>query len=107
LKNAQILRSPTSPTVVDTFIAENAEVAAGVKQQLQQDAERLTGLRLLPGRFMVINQAMGLPVKRDAAALTYLSDFVEEMKSTGFVEEALRRHGIQGAVVAPPGYPAI
>jgi polar amino acid transport system substrate-binding protein len=106
LQAAQILRSPTSPTVVDTFITERADVAAGVKQQLQQDAQRLTGLRLLPGRFMVINQAMGMPVKRSESALAFLSDFIEEMKSNGFVEEALRRHGIEGAAVAPPGYPA-
>lgn len=107
LKSAQILRSPTSPTVVDTFLAEKAEVAAGVKQQLQQDAQRLSGLRLLPGRFMVINQAMGLPVKRSKSALAYLSDFIEEMKANGFVEEALRRHGIEGAAVAPPGFPGV
>lgn len=106
LKSAQILRSPTSPTVADTFMAEKAEVAAGVKQQLQQDAQRLSGLRLLPGRFMVINQAMGLPVRRSKSALACLSDFIEEMKSNGFVEEALRRHGIEGAAVASPGYPA-
>jgi polar amino acid transport system substrate-binding protein len=105
LKSAQILRSPTSPTVVDTFVAEQADVAAGVKQQLQHDAQRLSGLRLLPGRFMVINQAMGLPIKRSKAALAYLTDFIEEMKSNGFVAESLRRHGIEGAAVAPPGYP--
>jgi polar amino acid transport system substrate-binding protein len=45
-------------------------VAAGVKQQLEADAGRFPDLRLLPGRFMVIQQA-------------------------------LARHGIQGAIVAP------
>ena len=32
----------------------------------------------------------------------YLRSFVEEMKSAGFVAAALKRHGIEGAVVAPP-----
>jgi len=101
LKQAQILRSPTSPTVVDTFIAEGAEVAAGVKQQLEADALRVGGVRLLPGRFMVIQQAVGLPNSRGEAAAALLRAYVEDMKASGFVAQALQRHGIQGASVAP------
>ena len=81
------------------FMAQNLEVAAGVKQQLQADAKRLPGLRLLDGRFMVINQAMGIP-KSSEAGLKYVRDFVEEMKASGFVAEALKRHRIEGAAVA-------
>ncbi len=101
LKYAQILQAPSSPAVVDTFLAENADIAAGVKQQLESDARRLPGLRLLPGRFMVIEQAMGTPKSRGQQAIDALAAFVEEMKQSGFVAEALRRHGIQGAAVAP------
>lgn len=101
LKQAQILRAPTSPAVVDTFLAENADVAAGVKQQLEADMARLSGLRMLPGSFMVIRQAMGLPKGRSPAAAATLSAFVEEMKASGFVAQALQRHHIQGAAVAP------
>jgi polar amino acid transport system substrate-binding protein len=101
LKAAQILRSPTSPTVVDTFLAQGAEVAAGVKQQLESDARRLGGLRLLPGRFMVIEQAMGLPTDRGEAAQNALKAFVESSKASGFVAKSMQRHGIEGALVAP------
>jgi polar amino acid transport system substrate-binding protein len=101
LKHAQIVRAPTSPAVVDTFLAEKTEVAAGVKQQLEADAKRLPGLRLLPGRFMVIQQAMGTPKGRGAAAAAVLARFVEDMKAQGFVADSLSRHGIQGATVAP------
>ncbi|KQP44199.1 ABC transporter substrate-binding protein [Pseudorhodoferax sp. Leaf274] len=101
LKAATILRAPSSPAVVQSFLDEDAEVAAGVKQQLEADAARLGGLRLLPGCFMVIQQAMGVPADRGAAAQATLAAFVEEMKAGGFVAEALRRHGIQGAAVAP------
>lgn len=92
--------APTSPAVVDHFIANKLDVAAGVKQQLEMDARRIPGLRLLPGRFMVINQAMGMRLGR-AAGAKYLAAFVEDMKASGFVAEALRRHGIEGAAVAP------
>lgn len=101
LKQAAIVRAPSSPAVVDTFLQENAEVAAGVRQQLEADAQRRPGLRLLPGRFMVIRQAMGCPRSRGEAAAQELARFVEEMKATGFVAEALQRHGIHGASVAP------
>jgi len=101
LKEAQIVRSPTSPTVVDTFLAEGAEVAAGVKQQLEHDARRHGGLRLLGERFMVIQQAMGVPKSRGPEAAAFLARFVEEMKASGFVAQALQRHGIEGASVAP------
>ena len=100
LKSATLVRAPTSPAVTDLFIAQNLEVAAGVKQQLQGDAKRVGGVRLLPGRFMVIEQAMGVPKGR-VAAQAWLSGFIEEMKASGFVADALKRHGIEGAVVAP------
>ena len=101
IKNATIVHAPTSQAVTDTFLAQNMEVAAGVKQQLQMDTARVSGVRLLPGRFMVINQAMGTPIAR-AAAGDYLKAFIEEMKASGFVAASLARHGIQGADVAPP-----
>ena len=101
LKAAEIVRAPSSPAVVDTFVAQNLDVAAGVRQQLEADARRLPGLRLLPGRFMVIQQAMGLPKGRGAEATAALAAYVEEQKASGFVAEALARHGIQGASVAP------
>jgi polar amino acid transport system substrate-binding protein len=100
LKRAKIVRAPTSPAVVDLFVAQKLEVAAGVKQQLEADARRIPGLRLLEGRFMVINQAMGTPRGREAGA-KYLRQFVEEMKASGFVAEALKRHRIEGASVGP------
>jgi polar amino acid transport system substrate-binding protein len=103
LAHAQILRAPTSPTVVETFLREGAEVAAGVRQQLQADAEKAGGLRLLDQRFMVIRQAMGLPKSRGAGAAEFLRAFVEQRKASGFVSAALQRHGIQGASVAPAG----
>lgn len=102
LQHAQIVRSTSSQTVVDTFIDTGAEVAAGVRQQLEADCERLGGLRLLPGRFMVIRQAMGLPKRRGEEAAAYLLAFVEQMKAEGFVAAALARHAIAGASVAPP-----
>ena len=76
-------------------------LAAGVKQQLEADAARVGGVRLLPGRFMVIEQAMGVSNARSDVAVAEIAAFVERVKASGFVAAALARHRIQGAVVAP------
>ena len=101
LKHAQIVRAPSTPAVIDLFIEQQLEVAAGVRQLLVADAQRFPGLRLLPGRFMVIRQAMATPKARGEAATTALRQFVEQMKASGFVADALARHDIKGAAVAP------
>jgi polar amino acid transport system substrate-binding protein len=102
LKQAKIVHAPSSPEVVSYFLKNNMEVAAGVKQQLEADAAKTPGVRLLPGRFMVINQAMASQ-KGKAAGARFVRDFIEEMKASGFVARALERHAIQGAAVAPAG----
>ncbi|RKP56578.1 transporter substrate-binding domain-containing protein [Pararobbsia silviterrae] len=101
LKAAQIVRAPTSQVVVQTFVDQGFEVAAGVKQQLLADASRFDRLRLLDERFMVIRQAMGVSKRREPKAAAVLAAFVERMKASGFVADALARHGIGGASVAP------
>jgi polar amino acid transport system substrate-binding protein len=104
IRQAQLVRTATSRDVVPHFLHENLDVAAGVKQQLEADAKRTPGVRLLPGRFMVINQAMASQKGHEAGA-RYVREFIEEMKASGFVARALERHGIQGAAVAAPGDP--
>lgn len=100
LRAATLVRAPTSPAVIDLFLADRLDVAAGVRQQLESDATRVGGVRMLPGRFMVIEQAIGVPRGR-LAAQAWLAGFIEQMKASGFVTEALKRHGIEGAAVAP------
>ena len=101
LAHAEIVRAPTSPAVMSVFLTQQLEVAAGVRQQLLADAARQPGLRLLPGRFMVIEQAMGCPKGRGADAALALARYVETMKASGSVQTALQHHGIEGATVAP------
>ena len=101
VRAATLVRAPTSPEVVDFFVAQQLDVAAGVKQQLEADARRIGGLRLLPGRFMVIQQAMGM-AKGKPAGEQFLAAFVEDMKASGFVAQSLQQHHINGATVAPP-----
>jgi polar amino acid transport system substrate-binding protein len=98
---AEIVRLDGAPAALSAVRAGEVEVAAGIRQVLEADARRAPGVRVLPGRFMVIQQAMGLPASRGGRAQEVLAAFVEEMKASGFVLDALRRHQVQGALVAP------
>jgi polar amino acid transport system substrate-binding protein len=102
LKSARIERFFDAQAVVDALRGGKVDVAAGIRKQLEALTRSNPSLRLLPGRFMVIQQAMGVPASRGAGAAAALAAFVEEMKSGGFVAQALARHGIDGADVAPP-----
>lgn len=106
IKQAEIVRVQGAKDVMESLNAGQVEVAAGIRQVLEAEAAATAGLRLLPGRFMVIQQAMGTPASRGADAGAALSAFVEEMKASGFVADALKRHRVQGASVAPAGHTA-
>jgi len=100
LKRAQLVRVPTSPEAMDVFLKDKLEAAAGVKQPLLQFAKTHPNVRVMDGRFMVIEQAMGTPRGREAGA-RYLREFVEEMKSSGFITRGLEKSGQGDATVAP------
>ena len=97
LKAATLVRGEDG---VELFKREKLEAAAGVKQPIVLYAKRDPDVRVLDGRFMEIRQAMGTPQGRPAGA-AYLRRFVEEMKASGFVADALRRSGQMDATVAP------
>jgi len=106
VKNATIVRAPAGGgrAMIETFLGQQLDVAAGVRQQLESFAKDRADMRIMSGAFQEIRQAMGTP-KRDGqarqAGAKYLAAFVEEMKAQGFVAEALKRSG-QTAKVAPP-----
>ena len=100
LQRAQIVQVPTSEEVVDRMLAdETLHVAAGVRQQLLADLQRVPGLRLLPGAFMTIAQAMAVPRRCSGEALRVAETFMGEQRASGFIAAALQRHGIEGVTV--------
>ena len=100
LHHATLVRAPTSPAAITMFADDKLEVAANVRQPLAAYAAAHPGVRLLPGHFMEIAQAMGLGADRPAGA-AYLRAFVAEMKRTGFVARSLRDNGQDAALAAP------
>lgn len=100
LRHARLVRAGNIDASFALFVAEKLEALAGLRPRLIADAARLAGSRLLEGRFTAIQQAIGTPRGR-AAAAAYLQAFVESAKASGLVAQAIERHAVRGVSVAP------
>jgi polar amino acid transport system substrate-binding protein len=98
IQHAELIRAPDPNAAFELIVAGRVDVVAGVKQHLVANAEKLPGSRVLDGRFMAIQQAVGIPKGRDAGA-RYLRDFIEDAKASGFVARAIDKAGIRGVSV--------
>jgi polar amino acid transport system substrate-binding protein len=105
IKNATIVRAAKGGgrAMIDLFVKDKLEVVAGVRQPLLAYAKDHPDVRLIDEPFMEIKQSMGAK-KGHLAGAAYLRSFIEEMKASGFVADALKRSG-QTATVAPPATP--
>ncbi len=104
LRNATLVRAEGGggTALIAAFEKEKLEAAAAVRQVLEAYAKTHPDVTVMQGRFMDLRQAMGTPKGRTAGA-KYLSAFVEDMKASGFVADALKRSN-QSATVAPPAH---
>jgi polar amino acid transport system substrate-binding protein len=100
LKHARLVPAQGIDASYDLFVAQKLEALAGLKPRLVTDAERLPGSRVLEGRFTAIQQAIGTPRARGAAA-GYLREFAEEIKASGMVAQLIEKHRVRGVSVAP------
>jgi polar amino acid transport system substrate-binding protein len=101
LKAAQLVRAEGIDASCDLFVSQRLDALAGLRPRLLQDVAKLPGARILDGRFTAVQQAIGTPRARQAAA-AYLRGFAEEIKRSGFVAELIARHGVRGVSVAAP-----
>jgi polar amino acid transport system substrate-binding protein len=100
IKNATLVRANAIQGSYDVFVKDKLEVLSGLKPRLLTDAQTLPGSRVLEGRFTVVQQSVGTPQGRPTAA-SYLSEFANDMKKSGFVAQAIARHAVRGVTVAP------
>lgn len=101
LRHATLERAEGLDASYQLFVSRKLDVLSGLRPRLMQEVEKLPGARVLEGRFTSVQQAIGTPRGRDAAA-AYLRAFVEETKASGLIAELIARHGVRGVSVAPP-----
>jgi polar amino acid transport system substrate-binding protein len=100
LRHARLVRVPGPDASTDLFFKDKLEALAGLKPVLVEAVGRQPGSRVLDGRFTTVQQAVGTPKGRPAAA-QFLQTFVEDVKASGFVAKSIERNRIQGVMVAP------
>ena len=101
IKHAKLITTQGLDSSFDVFVSQKLEALAGLKPRLLTDVQKLPGARILDGQFTAVQQAIGTPKSREASA-RFLRAFVEEVKASGLVAEAISRNGAQGVSVAPP-----
>jgi polar amino acid transport system substrate-binding protein len=99
LRHATVVRANEN---VDALRDPSVDVIAGIRQPTAAFVAANAEFRLLDGRFMEIRQALGTSIDRAPTAIEFLRAFIEELKETGFIGDALRRAGQTDAAVAPP-----
>ncbi len=103
IKQATLVRSDGLNSAVELFVRDKLDALAGLRPGLLGDIRKIPGARILDGQFTAVQQAIGT-VRNNAAAATFLRDFVEEAKKSGLVAKLIEKHGVVGRLsVAPPG----
>jgi len=100
LKHAKLFRAEGIAASHELFMKDKLDVLAGLKPQLVRDAEKLPGSRVLEGQVTGVQQAVGVPKNRSAAA-QFTREFVDDVKRSGLVAKAIEKHGVKGVTVAP------
>lgn len=101
IQQAELVRAASPDAAFDLIVTGKVDVLAGVRQHLVANARNLPGSRVFDGRFMAIQQALGIP-KGHEQGITYLRQFIEDVKASGLVARAIETAGVRGVSVAPP-----
>ena len=99
IAKAELIHAPGVDASFDLFAAGGFDALAGLRARLVSDVENLPGARLLEGRFMTVQQAIGVPKAKQAAA-AWLESFVQAARRQGFVAELIETYGVKGLSVA-------
>ncbi len=103
IRHAERIESNSLDSAYEQFVADKLDALAGLRPRLLDDVKKLQGARILDGKFMSVQQAVGTAAGNKNAA-AFLRDFVEEAKASGLIARLIEQFGMQGRLtVAPPG----
>jgi polar amino acid transport system substrate-binding protein len=99
---ATFVALPGVAAAVAAMKAGEVDCIALSRESLSSLVTKIPGSRILDGGFLNSSTAVAVP-KGKPEALVYVSQFVEEAKSSGLVRRAFDAMNLQSAQVAPPG----
>ena len=95
IKNAELITVDGVGESVKIFIEDNLDALAGLRPQLIDTVKKIKDSTLLDGYFMSVQQAIGTS-KNNTNATKYIAQFVEELKSNGYVKQLIEKHKVEG-----------
>jgi polar amino acid transport system substrate-binding protein len=102
----QAILIETGNTLADTrakFAARAIDAFGANRQRLTTWLKDMPGYRLLPDNLFGVPQTIVVG-KDKSEALDAVNAFIDDVRGSGFLQEALTRSGIVGIAVAPPGF---
>ena len=104
IKNAELIRADGLESSLQLFINEKLDALAGLKPGLITDLQKHPNYRILDGHFMTVQQAIATK-KGNEEGFTFLKNFTENSKSSGFVAQLIAKHGVEGRLSVAPATP--
>jgi polar amino acid transport system substrate-binding protein len=99
LKHAELVRAESTAVIIDMVRAGQVDAYAGPRVVLLKLSEQTPGSRVLDDGFADIVYVAMVPKGR-AGRIAYVSDFIEEAKSSGLVQRIIDQYGLKGIEVA-------
>jgi polar amino acid transport system substrate-binding protein len=103
-KNAQLVYAATPDPTFELLRAGQADAFASIRAVLLTYSAKLPGSRVLEDRYGANLLGMVVP-QSQTARLAYITEFIDQAKSSGLVQQAIDRAGLPGHQVASPGNP--
>ena len=101
LKQAQLVQVDSGLTEARQMVLAGTLDAMGANRQRLTDAVRgASGLRLLQDDLYGVEQSIIVP-KEKPEALKAINQFIEEVRTSGFLRDAIQKSGVIGITVAP------
>jgi len=99
-KQAQLIYAATPDPTFELLRNGQADAFASVRGVLLGYAPKLSGSRVLEDHYGA--NLVGMVVSKERTArLAYISEFIEQAKASGLVQQAIERSGLPGYQVAP------
>ena len=99
LKHAEIVHAATFDVAIEMLSAGTLDAYATNKASLFEMAEKLSGSKVLDGRWGIERFAIAIPKGRDQG-MAFVRQFTHAVKSEGLVDAAIARAGLRGAVTS-------
>ena len=103
-KQAELVSVDTPDSAFDLLRTGRVDAWASARPVLVEYSAQLPGSRAVEDGYGANRPAL-VVAKGQAARLAYISEFIEEMKASGFVQQAITRSGWHGVKVGPAARP--